>query len=80
MTSIHGRFARAETLLGFSSEVDAVDKEGFSALHIASRYGHELLVRSLISAGARINRFEISTVESRFLLTVFKFLDVHRLV
>ena len=32
--------------------VDAVDKDGNSPLHIAARYGHELLINTLMSNGA----------------------------
>ena len=32
--------------------MDSVDKEDNTALHIASRYGHELLINTLLKHGA----------------------------
>ena len=34
------------------AQVDHMDKEGNTPLHIASRYGHELLVETLLNYGA----------------------------
>lgn len=37
-------------------EIDCVDKDGNTPLHIAARYGHELLINSLITSGADCTR------------------------
>lgn len=37
-------------------EIDSVDKDGNTPLHIAARYGHELLINSLITSGADCTR------------------------
>ncbi|KAH3720747.1 hypothetical protein DPMN_063650 [Dreissena polymorpha] len=34
------------------SEVDSCDKTGNTPLHIAARYGHELLINTLLENGA----------------------------
>ena len=34
------------------ARVDCVDQEGNTSLHIAARYGHELLIMTLLSNGA----------------------------
>lgn len=34
------------------AEIDCEDKNGNSPLHIAARYGHELLINTLITNGA----------------------------
>ena len=39
------------------AQVDHIDKEGNTPLHIASRYGHELLVETLINYGADPKRW-----------------------
>lgn len=36
--------------------VDSVDKNGFTALHIAAQHGHELLSTTLLSFGASPTR------------------------
>lgn len=33
-------------------EIDCVDKDGNTPLHVAARYGHELLINTLITSGA----------------------------
>lgn len=33
-------------------EIDCVDKDGNTPLHVAARYGHELLINTLITNGA----------------------------
>lgn len=38
-------------------EIDSVDKDGNTPLHIAARYGHELLINTLITSGADCTRF-----------------------
>lgn len=38
------------SLLG--GEIDCVDKDGNTPLHVAARYGHELLINTLITSGA----------------------------
>ncbi|ESP01752.1 hypothetical protein LOTGIDRAFT_139124, partial [Lottia gigantea] len=52
LTSLHGRFTRAQTLLEHGAEIDACDKMGNTSLHIAARYGHELLINCLLENGA----------------------------
>lgn len=37
-------------------EIDSVDKDGNTPLHIAARYGHELLINTLITSGADCTR------------------------
>lgn len=37
-------------------EIDCVDKDGNTPLHIAARYGHELLINTLITSGADCTR------------------------
>lgn len=39
-------------------EIDCVDKDGNTPLHIAARYGHELLINTLITSGADCTRWE----------------------
>lgn len=34
------------------AEIDCEDKNGNTPLHIAARYGHELLINTLITSGA----------------------------
>ena len=52
---------RASNLHGVSSapggEIDCVDKDGNTPLHIAARYGHELLINTLITSGADCTRW-----------------------
>ncbi len=36
------------------AHVDSVDQEGNTSLHIAARYGHELLILTLLSNGASV--------------------------
>lgn len=36
------------------SEIDCVDKDGNTPLHVAARYGHELLINTLITSGAEM--------------------------
>ena len=33
-------------------EIDCVDKDGNTPLHVAARYGHEPLINTLITSGA----------------------------
>ena len=33
-------------------EIDCVDKDGNTPIHVAARYGHELLINTLITSGA----------------------------
>ena len=37
--------------------VDAVDRDGNSSLHVAARYGHELLTDTLLMRGADPSKF-----------------------
>uniref|UniRef100_A0A672SWD4 Ankyrin repeat domain 44 n=1 Tax=Sinocyclocheilus grahami TaxID=75366 RepID=A0A672SWD4_SINGR len=37
-------------------EIDCVDKDGNTPLHVAARYGHELLINTLITSGADCTR------------------------
>lgn len=39
-------------------EIDCVDKDGNTPLHVAARYGHELLINTLITSGADCTRFD----------------------
>ena len=41
------------------ANVDAVDKAGNTALHIAARYGHELLIDTLLSNRANPLRYVV---------------------
>lgn len=43
-------------LLVSGGEIDSVDKDGNTPLHIAARYGHELLINTLITSGADCTR------------------------
>lgn len=45
-------------------EIDSVDKDGNTPLHIAARYGHELLINTLITSGADCTRCVGSSVEN----------------
>ncbi|KAG7257508.1 hypothetical protein CRUP_018353 [Coryphaenoides rupestris] len=56
MTAVHGRFTRSQTLIQNGGEIDCVDKDGNTPLHIAARYGHELLINTLITGGADCTR------------------------
>lgn len=38
-------------------EIDSVDKDGNTPLHVAARYGHELLINTLITSGADCTRW-----------------------
>ncbi|TGZ58159.1 hypothetical protein CRM22_009763 [Opisthorchis felineus] len=53
MAALHGRFDRAELLLNHGAVVDARDRWGNTALHIAADRGHELFILSMIRAGCR---------------------------
>lgn len=44
-------------------EIDSVDKDGNTPLHVAARYGHELLINTLITSGADCTRFVCPDVE-----------------
>ena len=41
-----------DILCNSGAHVDCVDQEGNTSLHIAARYGHELLIMTLLSNGA----------------------------
>lgn len=56
MTAIHGRFTRSQTLIDKGAIVDATDKNGCTALHIAAQFGHELLSNTLLLYGADANK------------------------
>lgn len=49
-------------LLLSGGEIDSVDKDGNTPLHIAARYGHELLINTLITSGADCTRSVGSSV------------------
>ncbi|KAF7243767.1 Serine/threonine-protein phosphatase 6 regulatory ankyrin repeat subunit B [Varanus komodoensis] len=36
----------------YGGEIDCIDKDGNTPLHVAARYGHELLINTLITSGA----------------------------
>lgn len=44
------------TFVTTGGEIDCVDKDGNTPLHIAARYGHELLINTLITSGADCTR------------------------
>lgn len=46
-------------------EIDCVDKDGNTPLHIAARYGHELLINTLITSGADCTRSVSSPGDNR---------------
>lgn len=50
--------------LNSGGEIDSVDKDGNTPLHIAARYGHELLINTLITNGADCTRFVSCHVEN----------------
>lgn len=39
-------------ILALGSEIDCADKFGNTPLHVAARYGHELLISTLMTNGA----------------------------
>lgn len=51
-------------LLVSGGEIDSVDKDGNTPLHIAARYGHELLINTLITSGADCTRSGRSSVHN----------------
>lgn len=46
----------ADVFVMAGGEIDCVDKDGNTPLHIAARYGHELLINTLITSGADCTR------------------------
>lgn len=50
----HGNLAAVKLALALGVELDAVDREGLTALHHAARSGHVEVVRELIAAGASL--------------------------
>lgn len=48
----YGRIARAKSLIGKGVPVNAVTTLGITPLHMASRHGHDLIVKHLLAAGA----------------------------
>jgi ankyrin repeat protein len=52
MTAIHGRFTRSKILIDKGATIDCPDKNDCTPLHIAARYGHDLLTNTLLSYGA----------------------------
>jgi len=44
-------------------EIDSVDKDGNTPLHVAARYGHELLINTLITSGADCTRCSPAAAE-----------------
>lgn len=48
-------------------EIDSVDKDGNTPLHIAARHGHELLINTLITSGADCTRSVSAHVHQRHL-------------
>ncbi|CAB1336564.1 unnamed protein product [Coregonus sp. 'balchen'] len=51
MAAIHGRFTRSQILIQNGGEIDSVDKYGNTPLHVAAKYGHELLISTLMTNG-----------------------------
>lgn len=59
------------------AEIDFEDKSGNSALHIAARYGHELIITALVKHGASTTKsvstgiyLLVSLTESNLKLTL----------
>lgn len=58
-TSVHKYLKPVRCVGAFvmaGGEIDCVDKDGNTPLHIAARYGHELLINTLITSGADCTR------------------------
>ncbi len=45
-------------LFDLGAEVNAEDSRGFTALAVASKYGHDLVIKVLLEAGADPKRFD----------------------
>ncbi|TPP65845.1 Serine/threonine-protein phosphatase 6 regulatory ankyrin repeat subunit A [Fasciola gigantica] len=55
MAAFHARFDRAQLLLDHGAKVDARDRLGNTALHVAADRGHELFVLTMLRAGCPWN-------------------------
>lgn len=54
---INGMNLKCVSILFLGAEIDACDKNGNTSLHIAARYGHELLINTLLEQGADPMRY-----------------------
>uniref|UniRef100_A0AAV2M9A0 Serine/threonine-protein phosphatase 6 regulatory ankyrin repeat subunit C-like n=1 Tax=Knipowitschia caucasica TaxID=637954 RepID=A0AAV2M9A0_KNICA len=52
MAAMQGRFSASQILIQNGSDVDHVDHFGNTPLHVAARYGQELLISTLLTNGA----------------------------
>lgn len=50
-----GRYDAARQLIDQGADIEARDDIGWKPIHLASRYGHEMIVDILLRNGARIN-------------------------
>lgn len=58
--------------LHIGAEIDCEDKNRNAALHIAARYGHELIITSLIKNGANTTKLVTTDIQpSVYLPTEF---------
>ncbi|VDO03604.1 unnamed protein product [Rodentolepis nana] len=55
LAAIYGRHRQAQTLLKNSANVNSIDNRGFTPLHMAARQGHQLVLCTLLDAGALWN-------------------------
>lgn len=51
-------YIKSTSVSDTGGEIDCVDKDGNTPLHVAARYGHELLINTLITSGADCTRFD----------------------
>lgn len=56
------------------AEIDCEDKSRNSALHIAARYGHELIITALINHGADMTKLVIMHTDLSLFLLLHLFL------
>lgn len=56
-------------------EIDCVDKYGNTPLHVAAKYGHELLISTLMTNGADTARYQTHVVVRYWLMRRRGYLD-----
>ncbi|XP_033992032.1 serine/threonine-protein phosphatase 6 regulatory ankyrin repeat subunit C-like [Trematomus bernacchii] len=78
MAAIHGRFTRSQILIQNGGEIDCVDKYGNTPLHVAAKYGHELLISTLMTNGADTARRGIHGMFPLHLAVLYGFSDCCR--